>query len=390
MASSLEAIILQDAYTPSLGFPRDTPDDFQINGTIKIGHPFDGCSKLDDVSGYIVLLEGNTCYIETKMENAQKAGAIGVILFPYSSGISHARYITNLGGKDINIGGVEISENYRDILVEGINISISPSPNVLSPYIDSKNWIIGTLLLGGINVYLFLFSVYRLYTYKNFKNFTLAKSTYVMLSIGAFIRIIFLLDFTGGRYIIGYAVRTIFLSLSFPFSIASTIFTGFYWMEIFSRKKLANKTMSLQHYKIHCIIVICIIFLVEVITSTLRASLVVKDNTIIVNIVMYIIIDILTFIFFAYNCHHLYVFSYSLGTRSKVLKRLLLLGVAQCVSLFIFIIIDISLLLPIFTNPLVSILMFFFIEAIVTMFCLIQSFMFKSAEITRTESTIFI
>lgn len=79
-------------YSTTLGFPNE--DIFELTAELVQGIPLDACDTIETATGKIVIVTQGNCCLETKMRNAQNAGAIALLLF-YGDGYGHSIYTNN-------------------------------------------------------------------------------------------------------------------------------------------------------------------------------------------------------------------------------------------------------------------------------------------------------
>ncbi|MBN1652608.1 MAG: hypothetical protein JXA30_02410 [Deltaproteobacteria bacterium] len=108
-----------------------------VKADLAIGSPTDGCSRLNDLSGDIALLYAGDCAYESMAYNAQRAGAVAVLIAARDltdSPPPHLDYISYI--QNINIPTLSVTLDDAEILLHElendrqITVELSGDPNV--------------------------------------------------------------------------------------------------------------------------------------------------------------------------------------------------------------------------------------------------------------------
>lgn len=192
------------------------------------------------------------------------------------------------------------------------------------------------------------------------------------------------IDYNGSMLILSFPIRAILVAFSFPFALSSTFVVGFYWLEIFSKKKLVASIGRLKKYAIHFAVVLFIIFSMELITCIMRILLIDANIIIGITILVYLTSNVFTCGFFIYACFILKRSIYHSKT-STTTNRLLKLGIVKCVILAIFVIFISICLIPELAKPLSSMLQVPILHFLMTLYCFLQAIMFKLPKSAGSE-----
>ena len=94
------------------------PTTFDVTADLVYADPADGCDTItNDVSGKIALIDRGSCYFTTKVQNAESAGAVGVIVVNNQAGFP----ITMGGSANTNIPAVMTDQDTGNDLKTALN-----------------------------------------------------------------------------------------------------------------------------------------------------------------------------------------------------------------------------------------------------------------------------
>lgn len=371
----------------SAGFPRFEPDiTVNWNGPIAMAFPTDGCTPLvDPVDGYITVVLPGGCYPVIKARHLQAAGAVGIIIFSYSGQLGGVKYLTMTNNEnDVVIPMVEVSSldqsDFLDFAIaQNPNVTVILEPNQFEIYYEARQWILYSATIGAINLFLVIFGCYRIYgflvTHRPYVGFY----TYLLIVISSALRILNLIDPNSAYGVIPRSVVGILFGFPLVFNIAASITTAFHWAEIFDESKLRTNLTGLGRFRIHCVIVIVIIFILDIIQVAVGSALI---NLFILTIVagaFNTVCNISVCIFFAYACHLIRMYirdNASMKETRRFLIRLLVLGCIQCACLIAYFIIGVTFATPIAVDFRTVAMLSAFLNVAVTLLATSQSFMF--------------
>jgi hypothetical protein len=344
----------------SLGFPisnvESSNDHFEHNGTVALVIPSNACDSISnkrEVNGRVAVVTSGDCLIDRKMRHVQEAGADVAIIFGYDRvDVDRTRFHSRFDDDSIEIRGVAISFEYQEEILEMMAestgnhtmVTIRTDPNEYYLVASDSRWILLSIFIVSGNILLIGYSLYKMYIFIGVESSHVALFSFGSITIGAILRIVYSLDGFGINRLLNYRVRTVLYSLPLPFTYATTVWIGFYWLELFSARNVAPKQVSLKKYFPHCMVALAILFIMEVSTVSMRAALIQFDLFFIVTVCSYMIIDILCILFFAYNSWKIYdLLRTSRRIRKnadcvekppsqRVLNRLWILGAIKCVG----------------------------------------------------------
>lgn len=371
----------------SAGFPRFEPDIvINWNGPVAMAFPTDGCTPLvDPVDGYITVVLPGGCYPVIKARHLQAAGAIGIIIFSYGGQLGGVKYLTMVNNEnDVVIPMVEVSSldqsDFLDFAIaQNPNVTVVLEPNQFELYYEARQWILYSAIVGSVNLFLVIFGCYRIYGFLATHRPYVGFYTYLLLVISSILRIINLIDPNGTYGVIPHSVIGIFFGFPLVFNIAASITTAFHWAEIFDESKLRTNLTGLGRFRIHCIVVIVIIFILDIVQVALGSALINLFILTIVAGVFNTVCNISVCLFFAYACHLIRVYirdNVSLKETRKFLVRLLVLGCIQCACLIAYFIIGVTFATPIAVDFRTVAMLGAFLNVSVTLLAVSQSFMF--------------
>jgi len=387
-------------FAVSVGFPRRNPEQNIVgNFSIVIAEPLDGCSPLSFFSNQkVILMIGGNCYPGTKAQNAQDAGAKGVILFSYQDQVGRVKYLTDFGDEKVSIPVIEVGRAHEKEILDlvGQNTVIGENffdENPFEEPASSSFWIVYSILLGGSNLFLLAISFHRILVYiLTRKNSVLGYTTYGCLAISAAMRIVIIFDPTGSRFILPSSIRGVFFGIPLIFNVTASITVALYWTEVFSKENVSKNFESLKRYRWPYTIIILIVFVLTSIYVGLEAALV---NTLVIAIILGVVntlINVSIFIFFCYACHliHYHLKSLKFQETKNLLLKLFVLGIIQCVCLLCYFIIGAMFAIPISSEPIPSVALTGLLNFVVTVLGISQSLMFgtssSASSISENES----
>lgn len=371
------------------GFPKEQKDLGSLNDlSLVFAEPTDGCLPIViNASGRVLLMDGGNCYPSTKALNAQNAGAKGIIVFGYKDLIGTMKYLNTLDDSKISIFAMEVQRADKDqilFLINQTNVKadILPDENPFDGPVQSPFWIFYSILVGSANLFVLGISLHHIVLYLYTKKFMLlGLSTYSLLGIAAGLRLVVMLDPTGGRFILPSSLRGVLFGLPLAFNVTATITVALYWVEVFSKKNISAKFNPLKKYKWPYGIVISIVFILTILYVAFVALLIESIPLLVASGAVNTIVNISIFVFFCYACHLIHrelKRDLKFKESRSLLRKLFVLGIVQCVCLMIYFILGATFATPIANEPLPFVLLPGLFNFIVTILSIIQSLMFIS------------
>lgn len=368
------------------GFPREEPSFSPMRGlSAKMSDPIDGCSLVSPSSASVLFMDGGKCYPSTKAINAQKAGAVGIVVFGYKDDLGTMKYLNGFDGALVSVFAFEVGRENREVIqtllsASNVTVDIVPDSNPFDPPVQSSVWILYTLCVGSANLFLIIFATYRIARFRRFKKMSfLPISTYSLLGISALMRLIIVLDPSGGRFLLPSPIRTVLFGLPLSFNIIASITVALYWIHVFSSKNISNTLDPLKQYRWPYGIVIILVFVLTVLYVCLSAALIESLVLVIASGIVNTIVNAAIFVFFCYACHLIHV-SLRRGVIFKettfLLKRLLFLGVVQSACLMAYFVLGAIFATPLANQPVPFALLPSLLNLFVTILSLSQSMMF--------------
>jgi len=374
----------------SLGIPRNKPIEANISGFLVLADPFDGCSNLvNDVGGKIVITKASSCFPYIKAKNVQNSNGIALITFGFTNSLGATKFIKGPGNEDdIIIPNFEISASVEKKLTELIqsnpNISAVVSADINPRDVIYSNgfWIFFSVANGLINLFIILISGYQIICYLSekriFKVFTLANS---LIFVGAIARLVDMIDYNGYYNLLGFIERTFLLAASLVLTLHTTVTIGFFWLDFFAKEKLQTKVAFLTRFKIHTAIALIVISVISLSISILTSLLINATVISLIGVSIYALFTLIIFIFFIYCCHVIRIY---LKTRflndkskvSKVMKKLFILGVLQCIGIGLYFLFASLLAAPLGDNLIFGAVMSTLLSLDATFISVVQLLMF--------------
>lgn len=284
------------------------PRDFEVNGTVVFADPPDGCSPLkNNVSGKIVFVVPNRCYPYEKAKNVEDANGTAVLLSGYRDTFGLLIFYRGPNDGSIDIPVVEVWNALDPPLQEGLNITVSPSPNPMVEF-GQGIWIFYSLFLCVFNLCVLVYVVRKFIIFVKRGTKGKAALPYVILSmvIGTcLLRIPILIDPTGWNGIWTWGTIEFFLTLDYSPAVMCALIIAFHWNSELRRVEKGmegagfNLSKKKYSYPVNIGYILLIIF--ELGTSTFRGRLAPAMPFLIGKVIIYFSYSWFVGIYFIWN-----------------------------------------------------------------------------------------
>ncbi len=335
------------------------PEKINVFGKLVVAKPFSACEELDKekANGKILIIEEDNCSPETKIVNAQEAGAIGVLIRQYRSTTGLLFYYSNMRNRNL-LPAVEITSSDLSevlLLIEASeiepNITITAGSNPIEEF-GELPWAIYTTILFVYGFPILIFAIYKLFHWitTTQKNNSILPILILSLDIFAgIIRLPILLDPSATRRILPWPLIEFFLTVDFSIIITANLVLSFYWYAVMITWVNVLPSFSLQRLKWPCVCICSSLVLLELITSVLRALWFSAMGFLIVKVALYFILSLSVSIFFFYTSYKIYNHFNQAGKETN-LKRQTTIVIICGVSIILF-----MLTVPLVPSPLYSV-----------------------------------
>eukprot|EP01118_Nematostelium_gracile_P003843 TRINITY_DN1445_c0_g1_i4.p1 TRINITY_DN1445_c0_g1~~TRINITY_DN1445_c0_g1_i4.p1 ORF type:complete len:516 (-),score=88.82 TRINITY_DN1445_c0_g1_i4:43-1590(-) len=319
-----------------------------LTGELVLADPSNACelNNPEQYEGKIIVIygrEGVGCSRETKLRLVQDVKAIGVLQPRNSEGmISLSAYsFAERKPDDIYLPYYSTTYKMGVIIKEALNANKQMNVTITA---DANKWTeIGNnpgswiwqfffLIWNTANVVICFRNIYYFIRIQGCRP-TIPIVSLTLEIIANLERVIYFLDGLSWRELFPSVAKTVLLSLSFPFSIATILLLSFWWKEI-TGKRLNSNLNRLDKFKWPFIIICAIIIFLELMFAILRAFYISFPSSIIITVSFYLAITVVMGIFFAWTGFK--IFKIVKGFSSQVAERKkMMIGICRliCISI---------------------------------------------------------
>jgi len=279
-----------------------------INGTLARPKNTRACSPLnEDWTGYILLIDGDDCYPETKAKHVTNSGSIGAIIImktaqPLQNNLQYKSSsvpIFSLYGSFARTSWVDTLKEYASL--QSVNILVTPDEDPdANPYL----WIITQIIFVIFSIFNVILAARKsILFYRDKGAFSLELRQIVMIMeviVNGLRAIFFVEPYPIGGGIFPYPLWCIFSTWSLSLSMISTLLIIRFWAQVL--ENVSQPINSKTHRALAVFIIIMIsVCIVDLTTTILRAALVQTYLVSIITSSLFLVFELALVIFFFYH-----------------------------------------------------------------------------------------